>query len=109
MSRENGFMIIIEGAKNKATQQLAFSSKKVVIGLIMIVLCVDVANCESLMNLPTTFLLFFRKLIKYSKNFDRQGNVKQNKNSGRILKQTQTSFPMGGKVNLIISYFRGKI
>ena len=59
MSRENGFMIIIEDAKNKATQQLALSSKKVVIGLIMIVLCVDVANCESLMNLPTTFLLFF--------------------------------------------------
>ena len=59
MSRENGFMIIIEDAKNEATQQLALSSKKVVIGLIMIVLCVDVANCESLMNLPTTFLLFF--------------------------------------------------
>ena len=52
-------MTIIEDVKNEAKQQLTLSLKRVVIGLNMIVLCVDVANCESLMNLPTTFLLFF--------------------------------------------------
>ena len=52
-------MTIVEDVKNEAAQQLTLSMKKDVIGLNMIVLCVDVANCESLMNLPTTFLLFF--------------------------------------------------
>ena len=51
-------MTIVEDVKNEAAQQLTLSMKKDVIGLNMIVLCVDVANCESLMNLPTTFLLF---------------------------------------------------
>ena len=44
--------------KTRQHSNTHFHWRKLWLTSLLIVLCVDVANCESLMNLPTTFLLF---------------------------------------------------